>query len=66
MKTFTVEVRYSFTGNFTIEAETRAEAIRIAEEDCGCVGPTFHTSNDQHVKNWDFPIHPEVKAVSIS
>ena len=66
MKTFTVEVRYSFTGTYTIEAESRKEAIRIAEEDCGCVSPTFHTSNDQQVKDWEFPTHPEVKPVSIS
>jgi hypothetical protein len=66
MKTFTIEVRYSFTGTYQIEAENRKEAIRIAEQDCGCVAPIFQTSNDQAVKNWEFPLHPEVKAVSIS
>lgn len=66
MKTFEVEVRYTFTGTYQIEAKDRKEAIRIAEQDCGCVGPTFQTSNDQAVKDWQFPLHPEAKAVSIS
>jgi len=66
MKTFYVEVRYSFTGSYQIKAETRKEAIRIAEEDCGCSNPTFQTSNDQHVIDWQFPLHPETKAVSTS
>lgn len=66
MKNYSVEVRYSFTGVYQIKAENRKEAIRIAEQDCGCVGPSFQTTNDEQVTNWEFPIHPETTAVSIS
>lgn len=66
MKTFSVEVHYTFIGSYQIQAENRAEAIRIAEQDCGCVGPSFQTTNDEAVKDWNFPLHPEAKAVSIS
>ena len=66
MRTFTVEVRYTFTGVYTIEAETKDEAIKTAETDCGCVNPEFHVANNPKVTQWDFPVHQEVKAVSIS
>ena len=66
MKTFTIEVRYTFTGTYQVKAENRKEAIRIVENDCGCCGPSHQTTNDEQVKDWDFPIHPEQQLVSIS
>lgn len=65
MKTYKLKVTYSFTGTYTIEAESKKEAIRIAGEDCGCANPIYSTINLDQVKDWEFPIHANNKIVKL-
>lgn len=66
MKTFTIEVSYTFTGTYQVNAESKQQAIEIVENSCGCVGPTYHTTlSDEQIPDWEFPVHPETKLVSI-
>ena len=65
MKDYKIRVRYSFEGTFSIEAENWPQAKAIAREHCGMVSGGIHTNNDRHVKDWNFPTHPDVKIIFI-
>lgn len=66
MKKHRVKVRYIFSGYFDVMAGDRREAERIVGQECGLVmGGSIHTGNDLQVADWDFPIHPETKIVSV-
>lgn len=57
---YTVPVRYVFTGEFKIKAESREQAEEYAEKHCGLVlGGDIHSSLPNEMVNWDFPAHPE-------
>jgi len=64
MKIYEVETRYSFTGSFFIKADNRREAILKAQQDCGCLLGSVQSSSSD-VLDWNFPVHPEAKVVSI-
>lgn len=64
---YKVKVRYSYTGHFIINAENKEEARNFIENNYGSVSPNIHTNlNDEDVDDWDFPIHPEEKILSIT
>jgi hypothetical protein len=67
MKTYNLEVTFTFRGMVTVKADNRKEAIQTVEEDFGLVmGGSPHTTNDESIVNWDFNMHPEKNLVSIS
>lgn len=67
MKKHRVKVRYIFVGYYDILADDKSEARAVAEQHCGMMmGSGIRTSNDYQVKDWDFPMHPEVKIVSVT
>ncbi len=58
-KKYTIKVKYIFSGEFYITANSRAEAEEIADKDCGLViGGDIHTTSAA-VEDWDFNVHPE-------
>ena len=60
MKQFKIKVTYTFTGEFVVNADSRKEAKEIVDTNTGLTIGEVHT-NDDDVKDWDFPVHPEVK-----
>lgn len=56
---YKVNVTYEFKGHYVIEAESSAEAERIATEQCGTVLGGIQSTNEAQVKDWEFPSHPE-------
>lgn len=67
MKRYGRRVRYSFEGTYTITAEDRDEAKRMANNDCGLVlGGNIHTiHDDDEVLDLDFCIHPDTRILSL-
>jgi len=58
MKTYKINVTYTFRGHFIIEAETEQEARDIVFNDCGLNFGEIHTSNPDAVIDWDFDMTP--------
>lgn len=56
-KSFTVEVFYTFKGNFTIEADSKEQALQIQERDTSVMLGQISAANES-VKDWDFNPHP--------
>lgn len=66
MKTYTVKIQYVFEGAFEVKADSKQEARRIVDEDCGLVlGGDIHTTSDEDVTYWDFSIHPDKNIKSV-
>jgi len=67
MKKFLVETRFVFNGTFEVIAETKEDAIKIVENNCGLVmGGNIHTSSsDEIVTDWNFDTHTKKEIVSI-
>lgn len=61
MKTYTMEVKVTFTGTIQVKADTKREAREIANRDWGVTINNAHTSNDEHVVDWDMDMTPETK-----
>jgi hypothetical protein len=61
MKQYEVKTKFMFTGTFIVNAESKEEAKRDVEKNCGLVlGGNVQTSlSDAEVPDWDFPVHPE-------
>jgi hypothetical protein len=67
MATYQVKTRFIFTGTFFVRADSKAEAKRLVEENCGLVlGGTIHSSLPAEDVNWDFPVHPEKETGRVS
>ena len=66
MKTYSVITRFIFDGVFIINAENRQEARKLVNECCGMVSKNgIHTSCDEKVRDWKFPVHPEKMIISV-
>ena len=66
-KQYAVETEFIFSGVFYVTAKNKQEAIEYVEKHCGMVtglGDIHSTLPDEDV-NWDFPVHPEKKIISI-
>jgi len=60
-KSYQVRVRYVFEGVYTIKSDTRENAIRLVEKDCGFVmGGSIHSTLNDDALDWNFSIHPEM------
>jgi hypothetical protein len=65
-KSFTVKTRFTFTGTFFINADTKEDARKLVIENCGLVlGGKIHTCLAEEDVDWDFPIHPEKVIVKV-
>lgn len=60
-------VSFTFTGEVDIVASSKEEAKRIIENDFAMVCGRINTSNDEAVRDWDFPTHPDktIKSIKI-
>ena len=66
MEKHRVKVQFIFDGYFDIVAHNGQQAREIANRDCGLVmGGSIHTTNDEQVKDWNFPIHPETQVLTV-
>lgn len=66
MATFFVETRFTFTGTFEVKAKSKAEAIEFIEKHCGMVMDRgIHSTLPDDKIDWEFPLHPEKKIVSV-
>lgn len=65
-KTFIVETQFTFSGTFEVKAKNKQEAIELVEKHCGLVlGGNIHSSLPDEDIDWEFPVHPEKKVISI-
>ena len=66
-KTFDVNVDYTFSGTYTIRAESPEMAREIVSQHCGMVmgEKGVHTSWGSEGVDWEFPVHPELKIRSV-
>lgn len=63
MQTFKLEVKYTYQGCYKVQAESLEEAQRIVLRDCGMVGASIETSNDEAISDWEFPMHPSSEII---
>jgi len=57
---YEVPTRFVFSGNFTIEADSPAQAKGLVHTQCGLViGGKVHTLLNEEDCDWDFDVHPE-------
>lgn len=52
---YKVPARYTFEVEWEVEAESKDEARRIVENDCGCFNPTVNSSVSE--TNWNTNPH---------
>jgi hypothetical protein len=56
---YEVPTKFVFSGTFTIEADSPAQAKEFVQKHCGLViGGNIHTTLADDDCDWDFPIHP--------
>ena len=66
MQKHRVRVQYVFDGYFDIIADNGQQARQIVDQECGLVmGGSIHTANDEDVKDWNFPMHPDIRVLSV-
>lgn len=66
MKYYEVKTTFNFTGTFKVKADSKEEARRMVEEDCGMTsGSGIHSTLNDHDVDWNFDVHPDKKIISI-
>ena len=57
---YEVPTRFVFSGVFTIEADSPAQAKEFVHKHCGLViGGNVHTTLNEEDCDWDFDVHSE-------
>ena len=56
---YAVPVTLTFQATVYFRADSQQQAAHIAKQDWSAVLDNAHTSNDQHVLDWDVDTHPE-------
>ena len=57
---YEVPTKFVFSGTFTIEADSPAQAKEFVHKHCGLViGGDIHTTLNDEDCDWDFAVHPE-------
>jgi hypothetical protein len=65
-KRYAIRTRFTFTGTFLVNADTKAEAKECVKNNCGLdLGGKIHTCLSEEDVDWDFPIHPEKQIIRI-
>lgn len=59
MKRYKIKTKFIFEGTFEVLADSKKDAIRTVNEDCGLSIGEVHTTNDYQVKDWNFDMTPE-------
>ena len=67
MQEFIIEVEFTYSGSVHVNANSKQEAIEYVEKHCGHIDSRgFHTVlGDDEIPDWQFPVHPEKRIVSI-
>lgn len=59
-KTYTVPVKFIFTGEFRIKADSQEQADEYAQKHCGLtLGGNIHSALPDEDVDWEFGVHPE-------
>jgi len=57
---YEVKTKFVFSGTFTIEADSPAQAKEFIHKHCGLVlGGNIHTTLNEETCDWNFRCHPE-------
>lgn len=64
-KTFTVKVKFTFEGEFKVQAEDSQQARLFVEEHCGLVEGAPVSTLPYDEVNWEFPVHPDKQIISV-
>jgi hypothetical protein len=57
---YEVQTKFVFSGTFTIEADSAAQAKELVHKYCGLViGGDIHTNLGEGYCDWDFDVHPK-------
>lgn len=66
MNEFNVKVSFTFEGIFKIQANDKIQAREYAEKHCGMTESRgIHSSLPDDSVDWEFPVHPVKKIISI-
>jgi hypothetical protein len=67
MKQYAVRTKFTFTGTFIVNAESREEAKSDVEHHCGLViGGNVHSSlSKEKLPDWEFDVHPDKVVLSV-
>lgn len=65
MLEYKVSVDFTFSGGFTIKAESREQAWEWVAKHCGMVMGSVQSTLPDDSVDWEFPMHPEKKITSI-
>lgn len=64
--TFTVKVKFTFEGEFKINANDKEQAREYVEKHCGLIlGGDIHSSLPDDDIDWEFSTHPEKQIISV-
>lgn len=57
---YRVKTRFVFSGEFIVDADSRAEAKEMVQRECGLVmGGNIHTTLTDEEVDWDFDTHAD-------
>lgn len=57
---YRVKTRFVFSGEFIVDANSRAEAKEMVQRECGLVmGGNIHTTLTDEEVDWDFDTHAD-------
>ena len=67
MKQYKAKIKFTFEGTVDVNAENKAEAHEFLTKHFGMVVGDIHSVlDDDEIPDWDFPVHPERRIISIS
>lgn len=59
-------MKFTFTGEFYITANSMIEAARHVRDHCGLViGGDIHSTLPDEDINWNFPVHPDKTILNV-
>ena len=65
MPKFKAQVRFTFEGTVNVTADSREESKRFLQDDFGMTIGNIHTTSDDEISDWEFPVHPDKTIVNI-
>ncbi len=66
-KKYKVPVSYTFTGYYTLIADSKEQAKEYTEKHCGMTTSSrIHSVLDDDTVDWEFPVHPDSRIGKIT
>ncbi len=65
-KVYKIKTSFTFTGTFSVRAESEGQAREDIEEHCGlCMGGDIHTTLLEEDIDWNFNVHPHKETLGL-